>query len=288
MLFRSNYQKGIFLGTKASELSEKTDYSEIQAQAYYEIAVSYVAIADYERALPLLEKTALLASGLDMRGLEANAYEKIGTIYRKLDNLQKALEYQKKAFGFYERIVEALKGPEVSPTQEKKRAKRKLKETRFVRNFIEIALSLGNTYTEMNDYESAIEFLDKALFYSSDIKDKLLKSYLGMGEFHFKKGDYSKALEYHKKACELSNDLDIPSLTAAAYAKTARDYQRLRRLDDAVEHYKKAITAIEDQRSMLQSEEMRSSFFEQMTKTYDGIISALISLRKTEEAFNFS
>ncbi|MBA4349167.1 MAG: hypothetical protein C0415_04155 [Thermodesulfovibrio sp.] len=283
-----NYQKGILLGTKASELSEKTDYSEIQPQAYYEIASSYVAVADYERALPLLEKTALLASGLDMKVLEANAYEKIGIIYRKLDNPQKALEYQKRAFGFYERIVEALKGPEVSPTQEKKRAKRKLKETRFVRNFIEIALSLGNTYTELNDYKSAIEFLDKALFYSSDIKDKLLKSYLGMGDFHFKKGDYSKALEYHKKACELSDNLDIPGLTAAAYAKTARDYQRLRRFDDAVEHYKKAIAAVEDQRSMLQSEEMRSSFFEQMTRTYDGIISALISLGKTEEAFNFS
>ncbi len=53
-------------------------------------------------------------------------------------------------------------------------------------------------------------------------------------------------------------------------------------------HFKKAIDAVEDQRTLLQSGEMRSSFFEQMVMVYDGLIGTLLAQKKGREAFNYS
>ncbi|MEW6410224.1 MAG: CHAT domain-containing tetratricopeptide repeat protein, partial [Nitrospirota bacterium] len=285
-----NYQKGILFGTKATEIGEKINNPEIQARASIFTALSYIKVADHERARLLLEKGAVLASQLDMKGLEAKAYEHMGNIYRKLSNPQKALEYHKKAYSVYERLVAAVEEPEVSPTTKKgrKRAERRFSDPRFVRNFIDVAIAIGNTYKNLDDYASALDYFDKALFYAQGIKDKELKAYMSIGDIYFRKGNYHKALEYHKKSCELSDSINIPWLTISTYSKAATDYRMLGKLENAIDHYKKAIDAIEDTRTMLQSEEMRSSFFEQTTKTYDGMISTLMALGKTEDAFNFS
>jgi CHAT domain-containing protein len=283
-----NYHKGILLGTKAIELSEKTKAPAMEARALFHTAMSYAKIGDYAKSLNLLEKAEALSSKQGTRGLSAKLNEKMGIIYRKTANLKKALEYQKRAYDFYERVLSIQQAPEAAVTPREKKIKRRFSAPGRMRNLIDILVAIGDTYNAMDDYAYAMEFYNKALFYSSDIKEKRLKVYLGIGDLYFNKGDYEKALEYHKKACELSDGLSIPSHTVSSYFKAGRDYQNMENFGEAVAHYRKAIESVEDTRSMLQAAEMRSSYFEQMTRVYNGMISSLMSLGRAEEAFNFS
>jgi CHAT domain-containing protein len=283
-----HYQKGVLYGLKAVDLSVKTRDDEVLARALVQTAWSYMLIADFDRAIPLFEKGAALASDQHMRGLEAKAQESLGTIYRKRGDLQQSLAYQQKAFGFYESFLAALEGPSASATRTRKKAVKKFSDTGFVRNFIDVALGIGETHLELNDDVTALAYFEKALFYSTDMKDKVMKTNNSLGDLFYKKGAFGKALELHKKAAGLAESVDIPRLTMVSNARAGRDLLSLRRFDEAVEYYRKALESVESQRSLLQSEEMRSSFFEQMTQAYDGMIVSLMELGKVEEAFNIS
>jgi len=294
-----DYHRAILYGTKAIELSEKGKYPFLQVEALFQ--------TDYEKAVRLLEKAAdvVSTSKYEMRGKRVAIDVQIGDIYRKVSDPEEALKYYKKADDYYRTVFETAaetalsRGTDMTETQKEKGPSRRgtgkahppgksrnIEGTKM--NFINNLIAMGATYADLNDYESASEFLNKALFYASRFEQMTLKTYLTMGYLYYKKGDYERALEYHKKACQISDIVNIPSYTVGAYSGAAKDYQILKRPEEAVEHYKKAIDSIEDLRSLLQSEEMRSSFFEQMVETYDNMISTLIDLGKPEDAFNFS
>jgi len=98
-----NYHKAILYGTKAIELSEKGKYPELQVEALYQTAESYAAIADYETAIRLLEKSAEIesTSKYELQGEKANLNMEIGDIYRKLSVPEEALKYYKKVNDYY-------------------------------------------------------------------------------------------------------------------------------------------------------------------------------------------
>jgi hypothetical protein len=64
--------------------------------------------------------------------------------------------------------------------------------------------------------------------------------------------------------------------------------RQTKRPSESVSYYKKAIDSIETTRSLLESEDFRSSFFENKRQTYDGIILAYLGDDKSEEAFNYN
>ena len=284
-----NYQKGILYGTKAIELGEKTNSPEIQARASLHTAKSYIAVGDHERALLLLEKAESAAAHLvGEEGLQINIYVTAVHLYKKSANPEKALVMQKRAFEFYENIMNVISLPSGRGPVGQQKLQNKFHKSGFKRNFIDLMVTLGDAYAELGDDKAALSLYDKALSYAKDIKSHVSKVRVSMGDFYFKKGDFQKALGYHKKVCSSSVIADHPNSIVYACSNAARDYSMLGKPEKAVEHYKIAIDTIEDLRSMLQSAEMRSSFFEQMTKTYDGMISTLMAIGKAEEAFDYS
>ena len=284
-----NYQKGLLYGEKARELADKTGHFEIRARSVYQVARSYEAIADFDKALHFYEEASVLLGQENLKGVQAESYARIGRIYRKTAKLREALEYQKKAYAVFEILVtETGVATKISPTRETRRARAMSQNPRTVRNFIDIAVELGDTYAALNDFKSAADLYDHLLKYAYDMPDKKFRVYLSIGNLQSKKRDHQKALEYHMKALELADAINIPRYVSAVNSAVARDYQKIGKLEDAVTYYKKAVMALEDERSMLQSGEMRTSFATNMVQTYDGIVSTLSALGRTEESFNFS
>ncbi|MBF0507282.1 MAG: tetratricopeptide repeat protein, partial [Nitrospirae bacterium] len=248
-----NYQKGIICGDKAGELAEKTGYLEIRARSAHQVARSYLSIADFEKALHFFKEASVFSEQLDLKGVQASSYAGIGNIYRRTSKLKEALEYQKKAYAGYEILVSETGGlANLSPTSNARKARKMSKNPAAVRNFIDIAVDLGDTYAALNDFKSAADLYDHALKYASGVPDRTLKVYLSIGNSWSEKGDYQKGLEYHMKALELAYAVNIPSFVSAVNYAVARDYQTMGKLDDAVTYYTKAVAALEDQRSMLQ------------------------------------
>src|SRR5262249_20725778 len=57
---------------------------------------------------------------------------------------------------------------------------------------------------------------------------------------------------------------------------------------EAIPYYKKAVASIESTRSLLLSEELRTSFFADKGRTYERIILAELRTENVEEAFNYN
>lgn len=282
-----NYQKALILGTKAIDIAEAARYHGLLTTALMQTGQTYLALADHDRAIAHFERAVRLGKKIKNVFAEANGYERLANVYRKMDQPQKSLEYLKRAGSIYESLVSNLTSPDVSPTKESRRAKRQFTNPAVVRTYVSILASQGNTNLRLQEFETALENFNRALYYASD-KDQVQEVYNGIGDLHHRKGDHQKALEYHEKALKISLEMNVPWHLMVSLSKSASDYQQLNNHAEAIGRYAQAIELIEEQRSMLQSEEQRSSFFAQMTKTYDGMISALVSAGNTEKAFNYS
>lgn len=93
-----NYHKAVSDGVKAINLAAESGDPIALAEANFSAALAYIAVADYDRALPLLKKAAEIVSRIGIGGFEATINEKIGKVYMKQSDYGKAIEYLKKAF----------------------------------------------------------------------------------------------------------------------------------------------------------------------------------------------
>lgn len=282
-----NYQKAISFGVEAISYAEKARAKHIKIRAMISVAKAYKNVADKEKALEYLNQAAQIAAENKMKGLEAVAYEQIGNIYRPSD-LKKTLFYHMKAYDFYESQLPAVSSLDYSPSNDKKKKKNILQRVGHVRNFLDISISLGFTYLALDEYDKAETILEKALPYAEGQLEKQIKLNMSFGDLKKKRGDLSSALDYYKMACESAVSLDLPYYVVKACRRTGRDMRDLGRKEESVQYFRKAIEAIEDQRSMLQSEEMRTNYFEQTIGVYDDMIGVFIDLKRAEEAFIFS
>ncbi|MDP2157170.1 MAG: CHAT domain-containing protein [Nitrospirota bacterium] len=282
-----NYQKALILGTKAIDVAEAAGYYGFLTKALMQTGQTYFVLADYDRAIAHFERAVTLGKRIKNVFAEASGHEKLAKVYRKMDQPIKSLEYLKNAGSIYVTLIADISNPDVSPSKASKRAKRKFSNPAVVRTYVNILTSQGSTNLRLQAYEAALEDFNKALYYSSD-KDQVMEVYNGIGDLHRRKGDLQKALEYHEKALKMAEELNIPWHMMVSLSKTAMDYHHQNNYKEAIERYARAIVFIEEQRSMLQNEEMRSLFFAQMTRTYDGMISALISAGQAEKAFDYS
>ncbi|GAB4490299.1 MAG: hypothetical protein OHK006_22960 [Thermodesulfovibrionales bacterium] len=282
-----NYQKAIECGQKAIDLSRDAGPADIQAKALLQTARAYLRVAQQKRAAALAEEAAAYAGRYRMRGIEASANQLLGSIYRKTD-LRTALKHLREAFDYYDTLLSEASGPEVSGTRKGKRAKRVFQQEGHVINFIDIATSLANAYLAANEIEAARDVLGRAARFSDDSPIRTMKIQMSLGDLDARLGHRGLALDRHLKACAAAVQLDLPHVVMQACRRTGNDLEHLGRQEESIAYYERAVRAIEDQRSMIQSEEMRSGYFDQMLGSYNDMINALVRLDRSEEAFSYS
>jgi tetratricopeptide (TPR) repeat protein len=112
--------------------------------------------------------------------------------------------------------------------------------------------------------------------------------FLGLGRAYVAKKDYPRAMENMVKALQMAEARRQMSYIQQASSGVGDVFLETQRVTEAILHYKKAIDSIESTRSLLQSEELRTSFFSNKEQTYGGIIEAQLRTKNFEEAFNYN
>jgi tetratricopeptide (TPR) repeat protein len=95
-------------------------------------------------------------------------------------------------------------------------------------------------------------------------------------------------MENLNKAFQMAEGRQLTSLIQEASGGIGDVFLQTDRPLEALPHYRKAIDSIESTRSLLESEELRTSFFENKGQIYGGIISAHLEAKNVEEAFNYN
>lgn len=281
-------QKAMAYGNKAMEIGERIKDPGIQGSAIFQLSLNLRQLGQDEKARELvlkgIEITKQMSPGPRKEITQANLYSEMGfSLIREgkneeaIDYMTYALRAQESALAFLEKVRQFLPDPEVIP--------------RVQSSMLSTLFRLGTAYTQAKNAAEAIKTFERGLAF---IQESGLKVFLeanllwGLGSAYAQKGELPRALETLAKALKTAEDFQNEAMVQAASGQIGRLLLQTGRAAEAVPYYKKSIDSVESVRSLLESEEFRSSFFEDKRRIYAGMIVALLQAGDQGEAFSYS
>ena len=150
---------------------------------------------------------------------------------------------------------------------------------------------LGVAYLRAGNAQEAIRAFERGL---TIVKTSKLDApaegslSLGLGQAYVAQKDFLRAMENLSKALQTAEARRQTSTIQAASNAIGEIFLQTEKPSEAISYYKKAIDSIESTRSLLESEEFRTTFFANKGQTYDGMILAQLRTGNVEEAFNYN
>jgi len=282
-------QKAVTYGNKAFEMGAKAELPTIQVQAILQLFVALRNVGQHAKAREWLYRGFEITKQIDApparQNLEANLYRELGMDFLRSGEIQKAIENVSYSLQFRESQLAFLKKRPAKNPVIQQRIQRLTNVTVSTLN------ALGNVYQRAGNTTEAIKVYERAL---GIIKEFGLKTpvestlYQGLGRLYLEQKEFPRALENLQKALEIAERLQHAPVIQQASSQIANLFLQTEKPSEAIAYYRKAIDSIESARSLLESEEFRSSFFEDKRRIYAGMILAHLQTRNLAEAFNYN
>ena len=279
-------QRAISYGNKTLELAEKAKALGLQARAAVHLVSAYRAVRQYAKAREWIDKgieiVKKMPPSMQRHGIEANLYRLSGLDFLRQRQPQKAVEY----------ISYSLEAQEARLSALRRQSKHNAESILTAENIrIATLYSLGVAHQRAGNTEEALKAYERGL---AAVKETGLRTaveaslYSGLGELYLNQKDYPRALENLSRTLEMAEKERLESSIYFASSRIANVYLQNQKPAEAIPYYKKAIDSIESTRSLLESEDLRSSYFEDKRATYGGMILAHVRTKNAAEAFNYS
>jgi CHAT domain-containing protein len=282
-------QKAIAHGKKALEIAERLKDPELKVRAIYYLVFAHRSLGQHQEARGWTDKgievVKQIPTPMVREVWEGQYYRLSGLDFLRGGAFQKAIQHFSYSLQVQERRLDFLKSvrgygrlnPDAIPNAQ---------------NLVVLSLnSLGSAYHRAGHVEDAIKTYEKGIRF---MKESQIKShgeaylYQGLGRLYARKKEFDRALENFHKALQISEERHLGSTLYQISSDLGNLLLRAQRPSEAIPYYKKAIENVESTRSLLESEEFRSSFFEDKREIYAGMILAHSQARNFEEAFNYS
>lgn len=282
-------QKAISHATKALELAEKAKAPGLQTNAMLWLADAYGRVRQPLREREWLKKaleTVKQVKGTNKDLLESRLYRQLGENYYRQRETKQAIEYLSYSVSALDARLSYLKSPAGAGT---KNLQSSIEST--LENVVTSLHRLGNAYLQAGNAQEAVKTFERAmtLLSASGLKSGIEASIpMGLGRAYLAQKDLPRALETLTKALQMAEARRQTSQIQSTSSSIGDIYLQTDRPSEAVSYYKKAIDTIESTRSLLESEELRTSFFENKGQIYGGIILANVGAKNIEEAFNYN
>ena len=279
-------QKAIADGARAFELGEKANQPFLQSSAALNSAYALRSVGQRAKAGEWLEKGLAAAKKIEppqrRYAMQANLYREQGVDFLKAGETSKAIEYVSYARADEERRLALLK--------KARRANPKaisMTESSLLRTLHQLGVALDRAdrpAEAVKTFEAGIG-LAKQAGLKTPFESAL---YTALGELYSRQKDYPRALDNLKTALANAEKHDQAKWIQQASAGIAEIHLQNKRPAEAIRYYKRAIDSIESTRSLLESEEYRSSFFEDKRKTYAGMVLAHVQAKEFAAAFDYN
>lgn len=279
-------QKAIADATKSLHAAQRGKNPTREVYAMMSLATAYGDVRQPEKAKELLDKALEIAKTVkgDRQVLEANLYVALGEHYLRERDRKQAIDNLTNALALWEARQTALK---FTPGRPNTRLELESVQDRILLTRQRLGgayLGIGNAQEAIKILEPAIALLEETAITTS-IDEVLVSS---LGRAYAAQKEFPRALDYLTKALEKAEARQHQSAIPSISTSIGQIFVRTGKPAQAVPYYKKAIDSIESTRSFLQSEELRTSFFENKGQTYGQIIQASIRAKNFEDAFNYN
>jgi CHAT domain-containing protein len=272
------FQDALEAGGRAVAAAERAEQPRHLAIALKGLGWTHVMLGALDKAVPVFERGALTAKRrLDFQ-LEAVCYDGLGAISRRRGDGDKSLEYSKKA-------VEVLRAGLQIANIDWRGPLRVQRLRNLERNYAERLVGLGWSHLSLGQWDAARAAFEQALAIGERIgaPKPTAQAHQGLGAVAARQRNGPAAVRHLEEAIRI---FPRPGMLAHSHGLLGRVYRAMGKLPEAEGALRKAVAGIEDLRSLLQSEELRESFFEDKSDTYELLVLTLLELGKTAEAFD--
>ncbi|AFY56143.1 tetratricopeptide repeat protein [Rivularia sp. PCC 7116] len=241
---------------QALTISEEIADKNGQAITLNNIAAVYSSLGKKRQALTYYEKVLPLLETLGYRREKAIALHNIGSIHLDLGDKQQALKLLNQAL-LLSREVENQSGEAATLN------------------------AIGEIYNLLGDNQQALKFYNQALVLRRKVEDKSGEAVTlnNIGSVYSYSGENRKALEFFDRALILKRKVEDKSGEAKTLHNIATTY-RDSNLQTALTNSKAAVDIIENLRTKVDSNELRTSYFATVQDIYKLHIDILMQLHK--------
>lgn len=281
-------QKAVSYGHKALEAAERSGQPAAQTRAIGRLALAYMQLGQDAKAKELWEKGIEIAKNIDVRQIQgAQMHRGLGQIQLRQGEIQKSTENLSRALDLVEvGLIENRQRPMSPDPKAMREIEHNVEEVR-----VGILVDLGNSYRRAGKTKEAIESFEKGILV---IKESGVKSAveanldMTLGLLYLNQKEFARSLTHLNRSLEMAEQFRAAPFIYQASSALGELHLQTEKPQEAIAHFKRAIESIESTRALLQSEEFRSSYFEDKRATYTGLILAYLRTKNFAEAFNYS
>ncbi|MBW4569562.1 MAG: tetratricopeptide repeat protein [Tolypothrix carrinoi HA7290-LM1] len=278
------------VGDKGGEANTLSNIGTV----YFDLGEKQKALSYFDQALPLLRQVG-------DKGGEATTLNNIGAVYSDLGEKQKALTYYDQALPLLRQVgdksVEATTlsniGAVYSDLGEKQKALEYLDQAlplvRQVGDKDGEATTLNNigaVYRDLGEKQKALTYYDQALPLLRQVGNKGVEAttLTNIGLVYSDLGEKQKALTYYDQALPLRRQVGDKGGEATTLSNLASLERSKNNLQAALTHIETAINIIEDLRTKIDSQDLRTSYFASVQDYYEFKIDLLMQLHKKDRS----
>lgn len=316
----NDFYEYFHLNEKALRIAQILKHEKEEGRCSKNLGLFYWKLDYFSKAIEYYEKALLIAENLGDNVMIPDYLNHIGVIYRNIGNYEKSLDYLTRAYSKAQEIKDGNllsmilnnigntyrdKGLLSSNKEDfylalnnQERSLAIAKKNKDTKTEIEVLNNLGSVYTDLKNYQKALEYFKLGYVKAEEIQD--LES-LGMilnniGIIYFNQGNYEESTQYYQKAIDLAQKLEGGQILWEAFFEIGNSYAKQNKYFEALKNYKNSIRIIENIRSQLRLEELKASYMgtDKRIEAYHNLINILVALHKENseigydrEAFNY-
>lgn len=262
--FQGNYQTAFQLLSKADKHAEQANDLQLRIMVKNTRGLIYWTLNDVDKGLFHLHDAVTLSQESNIQTELASSLNNLGLIYRQQGDHTTALDYFQQA----KTLDESLKSQWGLGYDHR---------------------NIGISLLALERLEEAEGHFLKAEQISADIHNVInwVKALLELGNVNTALARPDQALDYYERAHTLSQQYGIKEVEWRAASGKATLLREQGKRSEALTWFTKGVEVVEGMRAALKIDELRNSFQNNKLDLYRDIITLLISMNRTDEAFNF-
>jgi CHAT domain-containing protein len=275
-------QDALDTSQKAVGVAERSGNAQHLGNALVRLGSAYLQLGALDKAVPAFESGARAGHRAGDFMVEAACNNGLSNVHRRLGNPAKALEHSKKSV---EILANAIQIKTVDWGRFGSQGRRWL--ANLERGYGDALNVLGWNHAALREWAPAEAAFQKALEVGerNRIPYAIAQAHQGLGTVAARQRDFQTAVTHLQETLRAG---PRPMVASATQGTLGRIYRETGQLPEAEDALRKAMAGIEDLRSLLQSEELRESFFEDKVGIYEDLILTLLARGKGPEAFDVS
>ena len=262
--YRGLYQKAFEHLEVATREAEKSADRQLPIMIGNTKALLYWTLNDLDKALVYAEQALASAEREDIKTEIASSHNNLGLMLRDQGRVEASLEHFERAKDIDEKT-----------------------NSRWGLGYDH--RNIGISLMKLGRHADARSQFEAAERYSAAIKnvDNWVKALLELGNVSRETAGYETAIDYYQRTYDISKRHHMKEVLWRAAAGHGDVLRFLGRKEEAVNRYAEAVDIVESMRAALKVEEFRNSFQTKTQDLYRDIITILIELGRSKDAFNY-